>query len=110
MPLQFNDYQQPDFLLCEIPVKDKSFNDDRLWVYSRLSLSLIEFICLNDIEVSNFQNTQKKFTFFDEQWIGVFVQNNCEPTDNDPNEILNQAWEFFRDYLAWEDVNILNQK
>lgn len=107
MPLKLYDYQQPDFLLCEIPVKDESFNDDRLWVYSRSSLSLIEFICLNDIDVSHFQNTQKEFTFFDEQWIGVFVQNNCEATDQNENEILNQAWEFFRDYLAWQDVQIL---
>lgn len=104
---KFN-FSQPDFLLCEIPVKDGTLNDNRLWVYHRLSLSLIEFVNVDDFKDFQFKGTQERFEYENingliENWFGIFVQNNCEATDNNPNQILQNAWEFLKDYFNWED-------
>lgn len=102
-------FNQPEFLLCELPIKDGSFNDNRIWIYHRLSLSLIEFICLNDIKDFDFQGIQKDFIYMGngeidpEAWKGVFVQNNCEGTDNNEMDVLDRAWIFLESYLKWED-------
>lgn len=103
------EYTQPEFLLCELPIKDGSFNDDRLWIYHRLSLSLIEFVCLNDIQNENFEGLNKDFIYFGndevdpEAWKGVFVQNNTELFELDAIEVMDKAWKFLEDYLKWED-------
>ena len=34
------DFIKPEFLMCEIPIKDGSQHDDRLWIYHLKSLSL----------------------------------------------------------------------
>jgi len=100
------EFTQPEFLMAEIPIKDGSLNDHRLWVYHRLSLSLIEFICINDYDDFEFTNKQDYFTYEEETWFGVYVQNNCEATGNIENEVLKKAWEFLKSYLNWEDKNI----
>lgn len=105
---KFN-FAPPDFLLCEIPIKNSELNDSRLWVYHRLSLSLIEFVNVDNFKDFQFKGKQDRFEYQDENWFGVFVQNNCEATDNNENEVLKMAWNFLRDYLIWEDQNIDNQ-
>lgn len=104
------DYTQPEFLFCEIPVKNGSFHDNRTWIYHRLSLSLIEFIYLNDVADFEFQGVQEVFLHNDEEWIGVFVQNNTELVGADPMAILRAAWAQFEAYLGWEDNNISDDK
>jgi len=59
---KFN-FTQPKFLLCEIPIKNGSQNDNRLWVYHRLSLSLIEFVNVDDYKDFQFKGTQERFEF-----------------------------------------------
>lgn len=108
--LSFQDYTTPEFLFCELPIKNGSFHDHRIWVYHPGSLSLIEFVALDDLEIHSFKGPQKKFTFFEENYLGVFVENNCPATDQDENELLQKAWEFIRDYFAWEDNNILDDQ
>jgi len=100
------EYTQPEFLFCEIPIKDKSINDDRIWIYHRLSLSLIEFICVDDFNDFQFKGKQDRFEYLDENWFGVFVQNNCEVTENSDKEVMKKAWRFLENYLIWEDSNI----
>lgn len=97
------DYTQPEFFFCEIPIKDGSFNDDRIWIYHRLSLSLIEFILVNDLKDFKFKGYQELFLYGDEEWFGVFVQNNCEITDNNQHKVLKAAWAYLEKYLIWED-------
>lgn len=106
--MQKNDFQQPDFLLCELPIKDNSFNDNRLWVYCRLSLSLIEFVNVDDFKDFQFEGKQQLFQYenktgFVENWVAVYVQNNCDATDNNDNENLKNAWNFIKNYFIWED-------
>lgn len=102
-------YPQPEFLFAEIYPKDGTFNDNRIWIYHRLSLSLIEFINLNDISDFDFQGVQKDFIYMGlgdadpEAWKGVFVQNNTEATDADENDVLQRSWEYLENYLKWED-------
>ncbi|WNM19293.1 hypothetical protein [Flavobacterium capsici] len=105
------DFKRPEFLFCEIPIKNGTQNDDRIWIYSLESLSLIEFILVDDFVDFQFTGKQERFEYEDnegyiENWFGVYVQNNCEATNNNPDEILKKAWKFLEDYLRWEDTNI----
>ena len=88
------EFTQPDFLFCEIVIKDGSQNDDRIWIYHRPSLSLIEFINVDDF---------KDFEYLDENWFGVFVQNNCEATEYNQDKVLKAAWKYLEEYFVWED-------
>lgn len=103
------EFTQPEFFLAEIPIKDGSFNDDRIWVYHRLSLSLIEFVCLNNIENEDFQGYNKDFIYMGnedvdpEAWKGIFVQDNTAAVDQDRDDVINRAWEYLSNYLKWED-------
>lgn len=99
---KFNN-EQPEFLFCEIVIKDDSKNDDRIWIYHRLSLSLIEFVYVDDLEDFQFKGKQERFEYLDENWFGVFVQNNCETTDNNESEVLKKAWRYLENYFIWED-------
>ena len=97
------EFTKPEFLLCEIPIKDGRKDDERIWVYHLGSLSLIEFISVDSFEDFMFTGKQERFEYFDENWFGVYVQNNCEITENDPDEVLQKAWKFLEDYFDWED-------
>lgn len=108
------DFKQPDFLFCEIPIKDGTYNDNRIWVFHRRSLSLIEFV-----EVSNFKDF--KFTGFQkryeneimpgvyEDYFGIYSINNCEQTDYNQEKVLDAAWKYLKDYFDWEDTNMDNE-
>ena len=97
------DVIKPEFLMCEIPIKDGSENDDRLWVYHLDSLSLIEFICVDDFKDFQFTGKQDRFEYLGENWFGVFVQNNCEVTENDADQVLKKAWKYLEEYFDWEE-------
>jgi hypothetical protein len=74
--LEYNNLVTPEFFMCEIPVKDGTFNDQRLWVYHRKSLSLIEFLCVTDFQDFQFNGKMERFEHFNgeitEDWFGVF--------------------------------------
>ena len=99
---KFN-FDQPEFLMCSIAIEDGSQNDNRIWIYHRLSLSLIEFINVDDFKDFQFTGKQDRFEYLDENWFGVFVQNNCEVTNNNANEVLKAAWDYLEEYFIWED-------
>lgn len=97
------DYSQPDFFMCCIAIEDGSQNDDRIWIYHRLSLSLIEFIYVDDFEDFQFSGKQDRFEYQDENWFGVFVQNNCEAVGENDDDVLKAAWNYLENYFIWED-------
>ena len=97
------DFIKPEFLMCEIPIKDGSQHDDRLWIYHLKSLSLIEFIYVDDLADFQFTGKQDRFEYLDENWFGVFVQNNCEATNHNSDKVLKAAWKYLEDYFVWED-------
>ena len=39
----------------------------------------------------------------EENWFGVYVQNNCGITDHNANQVLKKAWEYLEDYFNWEE-------
>lgn len=51
-----------------------------------------------DLKVS-----RKFFLYENEEWMGVFVQNNTEISGYDSLTVLRQAWQFYENYLKWED-------
>ena len=97
------DFIKPEFLMCEIPIKDGSQHDDRLWIYHLKSLSLIEFIYVDDLADFQFTGKQDRFEYLDENWFGVFVQNNCEVTEQDADQVLKNAWHYLENYFDWEE-------
>ncbi|WP_395076807.1 hypothetical protein [Flavobacterium sp.] len=102
------EYIQPEFFFCEIAIKNNSENDNRIWIYHRLSLSLIEFINVEVFDEFKFRGVQDRFEYLNENWFGVFVQDNCEITGNDSNIILKESWDYLEKFLKWEDNNANN--
>lgn len=104
------EFTTPDFLFCEIPIKDGSFNDQRTWVYHTKSLSLIEIIYTNNLITSSIKTdgTGKYINSdnLEENYILAFVQDNTEVTNNNRTEVLKNAWIFFKNYLKWQDKEI----
>jgi hypothetical protein len=96
------EFEKPEFLFCEIPIKDGSDEDDRLWIYHLESLSLIEFINVDDFTDFQFTGKQNRFEYLDENWFGVYVQNNCESTNQNADQVLKKAWKFLEVYFDWE--------
>jgi hypothetical protein len=97
------EFEKPEFLFCEIPIKDGSDEDDRLWIYHLESLSLIEFINVDDFTDFQFTGKQDRFEYLDENWFGVYVQNNCESTNQNADQVLKKAWNFLEEYFDWEE-------
>jgi hypothetical protein len=97
------EFEKPEFLFCEIPIKDGSDEDDRLWIYHLESLSLIEFINVDDFTDFQFTGKQDRFEYLDENWFGVYVQNNCESTNQNADQVLKKAWKFLEEYFDWEE-------
>jgi hypothetical protein len=96
------EFTKPEFLFCEIPIKDGSQNDDRIWIYHTESLSLIEFIYVDDFVDFKFNGKQDRFEYMGENWFGVFVQDNCEVTEQDADQVLKKAWKYLEDYFKWD--------
>ncbi len=101
-------FEQPDFLLAEIPVKDGSQHDDRIWVYCNKTFSLIEFILEDDFPDAEFVGTHAVFTYtdldeYEEKWTGVYIQNNCALVGVDQKDNLQAAWNFLENYFNWEE-------
>jgi hypothetical protein len=97
------EFEKPEFLFCEIPIKDGSDDDDRLWIYHLDSLSLIEFINVDDFTDFQFTGKQDRFEYLDENWFGVYVQNNCEFKEQNADQVLKKAWKFLEEYFDWEE-------
>ena len=97
------EFTKPEFLFCEIPIKDETQNDDRIWIYHLESLSLIEFINVDDFKDFQFTGKQDRFEYLDENWFGVFVQNKCESTDHNADQVLKKAWKYLEEYFDWEE-------
>jgi hypothetical protein len=97
------EFEKPEFLFCEIPIKDGSDEDDRLWIYHLESLSLIEFINVDDFTDFQFTGKQDRFEYLDENWFGVYVQNNCEFKEQNADQVLKKAWKFLEEYFDWEE-------
>ncbi len=107
---KFN-YIQPDYLFCELPIKDNTFNDNRIWIYCRLSLSLVEFVNVDDFKDIEFKGKQQLFQYennmgFVENYFAIYVQNNCEAMQTNEDENLKNAWKFLQNYFIWEDNNL----
>lgn len=110
----FEKLEVPEFLLAEIPIKDKSIHDDRLWIYVSKWLSLIEAYCEGFVEIAfPMDLIQKKYKYINshgitETWVLVFVQNNIGFIDEqkEPIELLDEAFHFLETYMTWEDINL----
>ena len=103
----------PKFLLAEEPTEP---NDRDIYIYSPHYLSLVLVIPEDEKPVLLNEETRKKprktFTYEDETFELVIIQNNVEMTGGNlaPEiteiEFLKQAYDWYKDYLIWEDKNI----
>lgn len=103
----------PRFLLAEEPIKDKSNSmPNRLWIYAPFCLSLVELICLDDVNFIPFENERlsKEYLYTPlegkpERWLLVFIQDNTPMVDLISENLLDEIWEWYTEYLMWEDAN-----
>lgn len=103
--MQYIDYHTPKYLFAEILPKDGSPHDHRVFIQCVSALSLIEFIDMDNIAMSDFKDG-KEYAYKGQKYRGVFHQNNCEVTGNDDEDVIDGAWEYYRNYIEWEDSNI----
>ncbi len=107
--MALQNYTKPKFLLAEIPIKNNTFQDHRNWVYCVDALSLIEFIYVDDLQDFQFTGYQERFEYENEidgeleNFWAVFVQNNCEAAGQNQATVMQEAWQFYKEYLQWED-------
>ncbi|WP_286856646.1 MULTISPECIES: hypothetical protein [Sphingobacterium] len=106
------EFKQPEFLLCEIGIKDSTLlgdhilNDERIWVYHLKSQSLVEFVFMNELGTYNFNEKHKEFTYFQYRYIVFFVKNNCNITKQSEDVVLDLAWDYLESFFIWEDKTI----
>ena len=103
----------PKFLLAEEPTKEYVGVE---WIYSPQYLSLIMIISENDIptvlEAKNRRKSRKTFTYQDETFEFIIIQNNVAATGGElapeitDEQFLCEAFDWYRAYLIWEDRNI----
>ena len=97
----------PEFLLAEYPIKDGSVNDLRSFIVHK-GISLIEIIPNDEIITIVFDSkTSKQYSFFDEDFTLVYHTNNVEYYNIPPLDLLDKAWQWYREYLIWEDTQDL---
>lgn len=107
----------PRFLLAEEPIKDLSNEaPNRVWIYAPFCLSLIECISLSEVTFIPFESnrTSKDYEYFSplyqssETWKLIFIQENTEVAAEaiTPEQLLDQAWEFYSNYMLWEDTQM----
>ena len=103
----------PKFLLAEEPKNE--FNGIE-FIYSPSYLSLIMIIHENYttliLNAENREKPRKSFEYNSEKFLFVIVQNNVISTGGHlaPEiteiEFLELAYDWYKDYLIWEDKNI----
>ena len=69
-------------------------------------LSLIEVIAHdeNPAFITFNGKATKQYSYFDEEFTLVYHTNNVGYHGIDPIELLDRAFEWFREYLIWEDT------
>ena len=103
----------PKFLFAEEPTKEYIGVE---WIYSPHYLSLIMVISEIDITTilneENRRKSRKTFTYQDETFEFIIVQNNVAATGGElapeitDADFLQQAFDWYKAYLMWEDKNI----
>lgn len=106
--------KMPRFLLAEEP-QDRVFK----YIYSPHYLSLVliipEEIATVTLNKETIKKPRKTYRYGNEVFELVLVQNNVEATGGamspviSETEFLDEAWEWYADYLKWEDSNIDNE-
>ena len=98
-------FDLPEFIFGEIPIKDGGFNDLRQFIFHK-GISLTEIIAFDDFtHIIDSSKTSKQYSYFGEDFSLTYHTNNTLLHGQDPIEVLDRAWEFYRDYLIWEDTN-----
>ncbi len=105
------EFTLPEFLLAEYPIKNGDpFHDNRHFIIHK-GITLIEVIPLDIFtELLNDNIVYKKFKLNDENFILAYHTNNGSYYNIDQYDLLDQAWQWYKDYLMWENRNIDIQK
>lgn len=109
--MKIAEIKMPKFLLAEEPQ-----GGDFHYIYSPHYLSLVlvipEDVATVTLNKSNLKKPRKTYQYENEVFELVLVQNNVEATGGAMSpiiseaEFLDKAWEWYADYLKWEDKNI----
>jgi len=111
----------PEFIFGEILPKNGSMHDQRQFIYCPQWLSLIEVVPM-DFFLAAWPKEQPQKTFYrgDEEFLFVITQNNIQMISEmhemavlkgeleamNEDLLLDRAWEYYVNYLNWEDEQI----
>ncbi len=100
-----NNFNLPEFLLGDFPIKNDSFNDDRQFIIHK-GISLIEIIAheLYEAHITFDDKISKQYSFFGEEFTLVYHTNNADYFGDSPLDVLDKAFDWYREYLIWEDT------
>lgn len=100
-----NEFDLPEFLMAEFPIKNNDFNNDRMFIVHKGN-SLIEIISheLYEAHITFDEELSKQYSFFDEEFTLVYHTINGDYFEESPLDVLDKAFEWFREYLIWEDT------
>ncbi|SHJ62821.1 hypothetical protein SAMN04487911_12810 [Arenibacter nanhaiticus] len=94
----------PEFIFGEFPIKDDSFNDQRQFIIHK-GTSLIEVLAQDEFTNVVFDDkTGKQYSYFGEDFTLFYQTNNTAASGQNEMEVLDRAWEWYREYLIWEDT------
>ncbi|WP_394749466.1 hypothetical protein [Spongiimicrobium salis] len=99
------EFQLPEFLLGENPIKDGSTTDQRLFIIHK-GITMIEVISHEIFPIHLIKDVQRKkeYTFFEESFTLAYHTDNSSYHGIESESLLDMAWEWFRQYLIWEDT------
>lgn len=98
------DFSLPDFLLGEFPIKNDGFNDQRQFIIHK-GITLIEIIPHEVFTHVTFENqTAAQYSYFGEDFTLCYHTSNGGYYNLEEKELLDLAFEWYREYLIWEDT------
>lgn len=109
--MEMNEFNLPEFILGEFPIKTGDhFNDNRHFIVHK-GITMIEIIP-NEIFIELLKDNAvfKRYKYGDEQFILVYHTNNGYLHNINQYELLDRAWQWYKEYLIWEDNNIDDTK
>ncbi|SHJ00076.1 hypothetical protein SAMN04487911_10952 [Arenibacter nanhaiticus] len=102
--MTIEDLSLPEFIFGEFPIKNDSIHDQRQFILHK-GISLIEVIPQDELENIAFDDkTSKHFSYFGEDFTLFYQTNNTAASSQSEIEVLDRAWEWYREYLIWEDT------
>lgn len=111
MPIQHTNYTLPEFVFLDAQSHEGNLLENRTVIQHIRSYSIIEIIALDEVLIAQFDTKQEDFTYInsfgiEEKHKAVLHFSLAE--DFELDEVFEKTINWYREYLTWEDQNIMN--